>query len=83
MLSLDLPLGYAVEEMPENSRIALAGDSGKISFTCSKQAPAAVQMQLRMNLTKTSFPPGEYGSLRQFFDLAAEKTQTQLVLKKM
>lgn len=83
VLRLQLPPGYAVEELPEPARIVLAGDAGKISFTCSKQPPNAVQLQLRMNLSKTSFPPEEYGSLRQFFDLAAEKTQLQLVLKKM
>ena len=83
VLRLDLPPGYAVEEMPEPARISLAGDTGKISFICSKQPPNAVQLQLRMNLSKTSFPPEEYGGLRQFFDLAAEKTQLQLVLKKM
>lgn len=82
VLRLDLPPGYAVEELPGTARIALEGDDGKISFTCSKQPPAAVQLQLRMNLAKTSFPLGEYDSLRRFFDLAAEKTQLQLVLKK-
>jgi hypothetical protein len=83
VLYLSLPPGYAVEELPETARIALQGDGGKISFICAKQSASSVQIQLRMNLGKTSFSPDEYGSLRQFFDLAAEKTQLQLVLKKI
>jgi len=82
VLHLSLPPGYTVEELPEAARVALEADGGKISFTCTNQSPTVIQLQLRMNLAKTSFAPNEYSGLRQFFDLAAEKTQLQLVLKK-
>lgn len=82
VLTLQLPAGYAVEEMPAEAHIALAGEAGKINFSCSKASAQSVLLQLRMNLAKTEFAPEEYSALRKFFDLAAEKTQLQLVLKR-
>ena len=82
VVNLELPAGYVVEELPEAARITLPDDAGKISFNCSKTSAQVVQLRLSMNLSKTEFLPEEYAALRKFFDLAAEKTQLQLVLKK-
>jgi len=82
VLHLQLPPGYVVEELPEPARISLADDGGKISFICSSSKPEMVQVQFKMNLANTRFEPEDYAALRRFFDLAAEKTQLQLVLKK-
>ncbi|MCY7328594.1 MAG: hypothetical protein LH618_08605, partial [Saprospiraceae bacterium] len=81
-LNLQLPLGYVVEELPQAARIALADDTGKISFNCSNASPQMVQLQFRMNLSKAEFAAEDYGALRKFFGLIAEKTQLQLVLKR-
>lgn len=82
VLNLVLPEGYVVEELPEKARIVLPDNGGRIQFSCSQMENHHVQILLKMNLTKLEFPPEEYGLLRQFFELAAEKTQLQLVLKK-
>jgi len=81
VVNLQLPAGYAVEELPEAAKIALPQEAGKISFSCSKANAQMVQLQLKMNLSKPQFTAEDYPSLRKFFDLAAEKTQLQLVLK--
>lgn len=82
VLNLKLPVGYIVEEFPEKARIVLPENGGRIQFSCSKTDNQQVQVILKMNVSKLEFPPEDYGIIRQFFDLAAEKTQLQLVLKK-
>ncbi len=82
VLNLSLPEGYVIEELPESARVTLPENGGKIQFSCSKTGNHQVQVLLKMNISKLEFPPEEYGILRQFFDLTAEKTQLQLVLKK-
>lgn len=82
VLLLELPNGYDVEELPEPDRISLENNGGKISFSCSKSGNRIIQYTLKMNIAQLHFPPEEYLGLRKFFDLAAEKTQLQLVLKK-
>lgn len=82
VLNLTLPKGYLIEELPEKARIVLPGEGGRIQFSCATLENHEVQVLLKMNISKLEFPTEEYGILRQFFDLIAEKTQLQLVLKK-
>jgi hypothetical protein len=82
VILLELPNGYEVEELPEPDRIFLENNGGKINFSCSKSGNNTIQYTLKMNIAQWHFPPEEYLGLRKFFDLAAEKTQLQLVLKK-
>lgn len=82
VVNVALPAGYAIEELPAPARVVLPNNGGKISFTCGKNADGGVQVVLRMNLTQLHFEPGEYDGLRKFFQRIAEKTETQLVLRK-
>lgn len=82
IVDLVLPAGYAVEELPAAARVNLPDNAGKMSFNCSKNANGAIQLILKMNLSKANFSAEQYGALRQFVELAVEKTQVQLVLKK-
>ena len=81
VVNLQLPAGYMVEELPEPAKISLPEDAGKISFSCSKSNAQMVQLQLKMNLSRPRFAAEDYPTIRKFFDLTAEKTQLQLVLK--
>jgi hypothetical protein len=81
ILNLDIPEGYVVEEMPEQAKITLPENGGKLSFVCSKVSERRLQFILKMNISQLSFSPDQYGVLRQYFDLVASKTQLQLVLK--
>ena len=82
ILHLTLPPGYVVEELPETARIALPDNGGKIQFSCTPKETGGLHLLLKMNISRLEFPPEEYSIIRQFFDLTAEKTQLQLVLKK-
>ncbi len=82
VLFLRLPPGYSVEEMPPGARIVLPNNGGRVQFTCLQSEPGLLHITLKMNVTQTRFMPDEYGALRQFFELAAEKVGLQIVLKK-
>lgn len=82
VLDLALPTGYSVEDLPAPARVNLPENAGKMSFSCTKNA-TGVQVILKMNLAKTTFASQEYGALKQFYEIVAEKTKFQLVLKRV
>jgi hypothetical protein len=51
-------------------------------FSCTKTSDQKIQLVFKMNITQLQFLPEQYGGLRQLFEIAVEKTQLQLVLKK-
>jgi hypothetical protein len=82
VLTLNLPKGYRVEELPADVKITLPENAGKLAFTCSKSGDSQIQVVLKAQINKLDFAPEEYSGLRRFFELATEKLQTQLVLVK-
>jgi hypothetical protein len=82
ILNLNLPAAYKVEEIPESVRASLPDNGGKLLFSCTRVSDHAVQLVFKMNVTQLQFPKDQYGALRKFFEIATEKTQLQLVMKK-
>jgi len=82
VLILETPPGYTIEDQSEPFQVSLQNGGGKLSFRCGRTPDGKVQLSLKVNLTQLEFTPEEYASLRKFFELIAEKTQTQLVLVK-
>lgn len=82
VLILETPPGYTIADQSEPIQVVLENGGGKLSFRCGRTPDGKVQLSLKVNLTQLEFSPSEYASLRKFFELIAEKTQTQLVLVK-
>ncbi|MBL7802987.1 MAG: DUF3857 domain-containing protein [Saprospiraceae bacterium] len=82
ILTLHLPEGYTIEELPGNVNLVLPNDGGKIVYTASKQSEQVVQITLRFNLRQLDFYPDEYDTVRLFFDKLTGKMEEQIVLKK-
>lgn len=82
VLNVELPKGYVLEEIPPAARISLPENGGKIQFSVGKTDESHIQVVLKMNISKLQFQASEYESLKQFFELMAEKVQLQLALKK-
>ena len=82
VLILETPPGYTIADQSEPIQVVLENGGGKLSFRCGRTPDGKVQLSLKLNLTQLEFSPAEYASLRKFFELIAEKTQTQLVLVK-
>ena len=83
MIKLKIPEGYAVEEIPEPINLALANNAGKFRFVVEKKDDQNLQIVSVFRLSQRWFEPNEYGSLRELFDLVAEKYGEQIVLKKL
>ena len=83
VMSLTLPEGYVVEELPLGSRSALPDQGGNILFSCEKQDDRHLQILLKMSLARAEYGPEQYQTLRKYFDLVAEKVKFKLVLKKV
>jgi Domain of Unknown Function with PDB structure (DUF3858) len=82
LLSLDIPKGYTVDEMPASGRIKLNDKDGYFEYILEKNGDI-IQLQMRMKINKTFFTPGEYGNLREFFSQIVKKENEQIVFRKI
>ena len=84
VMNLQIPAGYDLVELPKQERITLPDNLGNITFSCSKDKldPRMIQTVLKMQLKGLEFDVPYYDALRTYFNLVAEKTAFQLVLKK-
>jgi Domain of Unknown Function with PDB structure (DUF3858)/Domain of Unknown Function with PDB structure (DUF3857)/Transglutaminase-like superfamily len=81
LLSMDIPKGFQVEEIPKSERIILGDNLGVFDYII-QQNQDNIQMQIRMKLNKTLFSTAEYSSLREFFSHIVRKESDQIVFKK-
>ena len=81
IFSMEIPQGYAVDELPKSARVGLNGDQGQFEYLISQQNNQ-VQMRCRLRLNKAWFPASDYASLRDFFGFVVKKEAEQIVLKK-
>lgn len=80
-LSLQLPDGYVVEDLPENKRVRLKDQSGTfVRITQSKDN--ALTMRIQAVIRKTKFAPSEYDELKRFFAELVATHAEPIVLKK-
>jgi hypothetical protein len=82
LLSLDIPKGYAVDEMPASGKINLNNNDGYFAYILEKNGDA-LQLQMRMKINKTFFTTEEYATLREFFNQIVKKENEQIVFRKI
>ncbi|MFN8303676.1 MAG: DUF3857 domain-containing protein [Saprospiraceae bacterium] len=82
ILTLHLPSGYVVEELPAGANLVLPNDGGKILYNASAASPQTLSVNLKFSLKQLDFMPEEYGTVRMFFDQLGSKIEEQIVLKK-
>jgi hypothetical protein len=83
VVKLTIPEGYAIEELPEVTNLALPRNAGKFRYAVNKKDQKTIQLIATFKLNQYQFTPTEYPNLREMFDLVAEKYGEQIVLKKM
>lgn len=81
-LSMDIPKGYKVDELPQSARIKLNEDEGMFEYLISADE-SAIQMRCRLMLNKTFFPNEDYQTLRDFYAYVVKKEAEQIVFKKV
>ncbi len=81
VIILTIPEGYAVEELPEAALVKLPAGGGIFRYLVSEKN-GTVQITSKIDIKQNRYQPGEYPSIRQFYDLIVEKHGEQIVLKK-
>lgn len=82
LLTMDIPTGYLVDELPKSTRVAYNENEGQFEYLIQK-GESSIQMRVRLKLNKTLFPTDEYTTLRDFFAFVVKKESEQIVFKKM
>jgi hypothetical protein len=80
-LFMEIPNGYEVEELPKSARLSLEGGDGLFEYLVQK-SPQNIQLRYHLKLSKSTFDPDQYSSLRDFFTYIVKKQQEQIVFKK-
>ncbi|MBI9035506.1 MAG: DUF3857 domain-containing protein [Bacteroidales bacterium] len=78
---ITIPQGYTAE-LPETSVIQLPEKAGVFKYVVSQNGNS-VSILSDLQINKTEFSAEEYGYLKQFLDMVAEKNNQIVVLKKI
>lgn len=82
VVSLIVPEGYEVEEIPESTSFLLPNGAGKFEYKASHLS-GKIQLMLSVILSETTFSPDQYDDLKMLFDQLVTKRSEQIVLKKI
>lgn len=82
ILNLELPEGYAVEELPGSSKVSMSNKSAVFSYEILS-AGNKVQLLSTISINKPVFIFDEYSELMEFYNKIIEKHAEQIVLKKV
>lgn len=81
VVSIKLPKGYMVDELPQNTRITLEENAGEFEYRIGVSGNV-LQVRSRIFLNETYFEPEMYPDLRNFFDMIVKKHAEQIILKR-
>ncbi|MBS1663470.1 MAG: DUF3858 domain-containing protein [Bacteroidetes bacterium] len=82
VLSMEVPKGYAVEQLPKSQRILIDDSSGFFEYLISQDGPV-IHFQVHLQLNRAVFQPEEYSGLRSFFTTIANKEKEPIIFKKL
>ena len=81
LVTLTLPAGYDVEELPKAIIITLPDNGGRFTYGVTP-GQNSLQIMSRLTLTKAVYSAEEYAYLREFYSRLMAKQAEQIVLKK-
>jgi hypothetical protein len=82
MLTLNLPEGYQVDQVPKPLVIKLPDNAASCTYQVSS-TPNSVQIMYKFVINKVVFLPTEYGQIKKFYDAVVKKQAELVVLKKI
>jgi hypothetical protein len=80
-ITIEIPQGYKVEEMPRNARLALSRRGGSYSSSY-RVNDGNIEVKIEMELSKPIYFAEEYTDLRNFFTRIVEEEARTIVLKR-
>jgi hypothetical protein len=81
VLSMEVPAGYKVDELPKSARVSLNDKEGMFEYLI-QQTDNIIQLRCHTKLNKATFGPEDYVTLRNFFAFIVQKESEQIVFKK-
>jgi len=82
VLTLDVPPGYEVDELPKAIKVNLDEEGTSFFEYIIGNSKGTISFRSRIKLSRTYFLPEEYEILREFFNLVVSKQSEQIVFKK-
>lgn len=80
-LTMEIPKGYKVDELPKSTRVMLNGDEGMFEYLISANN-SQILLKSKILIKKAKFGQDDYETLRNFFGFIVKKHAEQIVLKK-
>ena len=81
-LTMDIPKGYVVDEVPKSAKVSFNTDEGFFEYLIVKD-DQHIQLRARIKLVKATYAPEDYDTLRDFFGFVVKKESEQIVFKKV
>src|SRR5258708_7423080 len=81
VFNMEIPEGYAVEEMPKSAKVLFNSDEGFFEYLIVKDENN-IQLRSRIKLTKATYKQEDYATLRDFFAFVVKKQSEQIVFKR-
>ncbi len=82
ILNMEIPNGYAVEELPKSVRVKLGENDGIFEYLIQKNEQS-IQLKYILNIKKATFDPADYNDLRDFYAYIIKKQAETIVFKKI
>lgn len=82
LMSLTIPEGYVVEQLPEPVKLVTEEES-IIYLLNATQTLTTIQVMIRFSILKPRFTQAEYGELRALYDFVVNKESEPIILKKV
>lgn len=79
--SVEIPEGYAIEEMPKNIRLQACGNKLQCQFLTNRIGNA-IQISFNMKIMESSFDMSNYEQIKEFFAHMQDMFDSMIVLKK-
>lgn len=80
-MSIKIPAGFEVEELPENTALKLPNNKGSFLFSI-EQKGERIQLISQLSIPNLVYAPNEYPAIKTLFDLVVEKHGEQIVFRK-
>ncbi|WP_223034819.1 DUF3857 domain-containing protein [Hanstruepera marina] len=82
VVNLMLPEGYAVESLPESTKIQYNNNEGEFTYL-ARENGKMLQFTISLDMNRTLILPENYPDFKKFFELMIEKETEKIVLKKV